>query len=120
MSLTKNNTYVDENKRLIYISDDIDNSSIGQICWSLLYLLQEDEEKEEKEKNYVREPIKIYVNSYGGSVYDMWALIDIMLSSKTPIYTYCTGYAMSAAFKYIFGGTPEICKQKSYFYVSSN
>ena len=115
MALTKDNTYVDENKRLIYISDDIDNSSMGQICWSLLYLLQEDEEKEEKEKNFVREPIKIYVNSYGGSVYDMWALIDIMLSSKTPIYTYCTGYAMSAAFNIFLAGHQRYASKRATF-----
>ena len=34
----------------------------------------------------------------------MWGLIDIMLQSKTPIYTYCTGYAMSAAFKIFLAG----------------
>lgn len=30
----------------------------------------------------------------GGGVYDTWALIDIILNSKTPIYTYCAGYAI--------------------------
>ena len=34
----------------------------------------------------------------------MWTLIDIMLNSKTPIYTYCTGYAMSAGFKIFLAG----------------
>ena len=52
----------------------------------------------------MREPIRIYINSYGGSVYDMWALIDIIENSKTPIYTYCSGYAMSAAFNIFLAG----------------
>ncbi len=104
MGLTKDNIYTNGDKRLFYISDDIDNSSIGQLCWSLIYQLQEDDKKEAKEKDFTREPIKVYINSFGGSVYDMWALIDIMLGSKTPIYTYCTGYAMSAAFKIFLAG----------------
>lgn len=104
MILTKENTYCNGESRLFYLSDDIDNSSIGQLCWSLIFQLQEDDKREEKEKDFKREPIKLYINSYGGNVYDMWALIDIILNSKTPIYTYCTGYAMSAAFKIFLAG----------------
>lgn len=84
-------------KRLFYISNDIDNETIGKIAFNLLFLLQTDDEREAREKDFTREPVRIYVNSFGGSIYDMWALIDIMQNSKTPIHTYCTGYAMSAA-----------------------
>lgn len=58
-------------ERLLYISNDIDNETMGKMCFNLLYLLQEDDNKEEKEKNFERKPVKIYINSYGGSVYDM-------------------------------------------------
>lgn len=34
----------------------------------------------------------------------MWSLIDIILNARTPIYTYCTGYAMSAAFNIFLAG----------------
>ncbi len=89
---------------MFYLSDNIDNVSIGKAVYSLLYLLQEDDKKEATEKNFTREPIKIYINSYGGSVYDMWALIDVLRNSKTPIHTYCTGYAMSAACSIFLAG----------------
>jgi ATP-dependent Clp protease protease subunit len=112
---TKENTYCNGENRLFYLSDDVDNSSIGQLCWSLISQLQEDDNKEEKEKNFTREPIKIYINSYGGSVYDMWALIDIMLNSKTPIHTYCTGYAMSAAFKIFLAGHKRFATKHATF-----
>lgn len=112
---TKENVYCNGENRLFYLSDDVDNSSIGQLCWSLLSKLQEDNNKEEKEKNFTREPIKIYINSYGGSVYDMWALIDIMLNSKTPIHTYCTGYAMSAAFKIFLAGHKRFATKHATF-----
>ena len=43
MALTKDNTYTNGDSRLFYLSDDVDNSSIGQLCWSLIFQLQEDE-----------------------------------------------------------------------------
>ena len=85
------------------------------MIWYLLYQIQEDDEKDEKEKDYNREPIKLYINSYGGSIYDMWGLIDVILNSKTPIYTYCTGYAMSAAFKIFLAGHKRYCYKHSIF-----
>ena len=34
----------------------------------------------------------------------MWLLVDTILCSKTPLHTYCTGYAMSAAFIVFLAG----------------
>ena len=115
MSLTKDNTYINCENRIFYLSDYVDNSSIGQLCCSLIFQLQEDDKKEAKEKDFQREPIKLYINSYGGSVYDMWALIDIIINSKTPIHTYCTGYAMSAAFKIFLAGHKRFCTKHATF-----
>lgn len=100
----KENIMIDTEQRLFYLSDEIDNTSIGTMCFNLLRLLQSDDEQEEKEKNFKRQPIKIYINSYGGTIYDMWSLIDIIINSKTPIYTYCLGYAMSAGFMIFLAG----------------
>ena len=105
MSSTRDNTYTNTDKRTFYLSDYVD----------ILYQIREDDEKDEKEKDYKREPIKLYINSYGGSVYDMWGLIDVILNSKTPIYTYCTGYAMSAAFKIFLAGHKRYCYKHSTF-----
>jgi len=44
---------------------------------------------------YNRKPITIYVNSYGGSVYDGLALIGAMETSTTPIITVANGKVMS-------------------------
>lgn len=104
MTLSKENVLCNTDKRIFYLSDNVDNSSMGDICFNLLYLLQQDDKNEEEQKNFKREPIKIYINSRGGDVYDMWGLIDVILNSKTPIYTYCTGYAMSAGFKVFLAG----------------
>jgi len=103
-SNSREDILLNTDKRLFYISNDIDNETMGKMCFNLLYLLQEDDNKEAREKDFKRKPIKIYINSYGGSVDDMWSLIDIILNAKSPIYTYCTGYAMSAAFQIFLAG----------------
>lgn len=88
----------DKDSRTIYISEEI-NSSLGQVNFELIKWISEDDEKSRTLKNFKREPIKMYIQSHGGTICDMWSLIDIILNSKTPIHTYCTGYASSAAFK---------------------
>lgn len=111
MSSNRDNIDVDIDLRVFFLSDDIDNASIGKMCFQLLCLLKQDDKNEAEKKDFVRKPIHIYVNSGGGEVYDMWALIDIICTSKTPIYTYCTGYAMSAAFKIFLAGHKRFVSQ---------
>ena len=113
--MPKDSTFSNTNKKIFFLGDDIDNDSIGKLTWDLLHQILDDDEKDEKEKDYKRDPIKLYINSYGGSVYDMWCLIDIIQNSKTPIYTYCTGYAMSAAFKIFLAGQKRYCYKHSTF-----
>lgn len=65
---SKDNSYANTDKKTLFLSDDVDNESIGKLTWSILQQIREDDEKDEKEKDYKREPIKLYINSYGGSV----------------------------------------------------
>lgn len=102
---SKDNVLINYDKRLFYLSDDIDKNTIAQINYNFLSILEDDDKQDEETKNYKRKPIHIYINSDGGDVHDMWSLIDIMINSKTPIYTYCTGYAMSAAFNIFLAGS---------------
>ena len=46
----------------------------------------DDDEKEEIYKEWKRTPIRLFINSYGGSVYDGLALIDVIRRSKTPVH----------------------------------
>ena len=100
----KNNVLIDINNRIFYLSDSIEVSTISQLNFQLIKLLTEDDKQEKEKKKYERKPIHLFINSFGGNVYDMWSLIDILLKSKTPIYTYCTGYAMSAGFLIFLAG----------------
>ena len=106
-------TFVNLDSKTIYINGEITTNEISYITFNLLYLIEEDNIQEEITKNYEREPIKIYISSPGGELQSMWGLIDIMLTSKTPIYTYCIGYAHSAAFKIFLAGKKRFAYQHS-------
>lgn len=43
-----------------------------------------------------REPIHLYLNSFGGSLYDCLGIVDLIRNLKTPIHSYCFGKCMSA------------------------
>jgi ATP-dependent Clp protease protease subunit len=115
MLQTQNNCHINTTTRTIFLGDDIDEKSMSYIQFYLLELIHADDEKDSKEKDFKREPIKMYINSHGGSVDNMWRLIDIMLHSKTPIHTYCTGYAYSAGFKIFLAGSKRYCYKHSMF-----
>lgn len=91
-------------KRLFYLYGEINARNCADIAYDISVINYEDDERDDKEKDYKRKPIKIYFNSFGGSVYDMWLLVDTIMGSKTPVHTYCTGYAMSAAFIIFLAG----------------
>lgn len=96
------NVYI--NDRTIYLHGEINSENIGELNVSLLALIGLDDDIEKEKINFEREPINLYINTRGGSVDDMWSLIDIINSSRTPIYTYCVGYAYSAGFMIFISG----------------
>lgn len=110
------NSYIDSDKRIVYLAGDIDEGEeIGQINSTLLSWILDDNQKDKEQKNFKRKPISLYINSYGGEVYGTWSLIDIILSSLTPIYTYCTGYAMSAGFLIFLAGEKRYASKHARF-----
>lgn len=98
MSVSGANVFADPERRTIFFHDSVNPNTMALVCSAMQSFITIDDELEETQKDYERQPIHLYINSPGGSLYDMWALVDIMLMTKTPIFTYCTGYAMSAAF----------------------
>jgi ATP-dependent Clp protease protease subunit len=81
------------NERIININDDVSSFILDDYI-PLIQRINLEDDRNGIEPSQ-RKPIKIYVNSYGGSVYDGWSLISHMISSKTPVWTYCHGYCMS-------------------------
>lgn len=79
-----------ENRRL-FINDVIDSAVIDTIVYHILRYNREDKDIPVES----RKPILLYVNTNGGSVPDGYALIDAVMTSKTPVYTINQGYCYS-------------------------
>lgn len=82
-----------ENRRL-FINDVIDSDVIDTIVYHILRYNREDKDIPVES----RKPILLYVNTNGGSVPDGYALIDAVMTSKTPVYTINQGYCYSMGF----------------------
>lgn len=84
-----------EQYRKILLSDNIKAETVRDIITQVMAINYDDDLKEEDYKNWERKPIKLFINSFGGSVYDGLALVDIIKQSKTPIHTISIGSSMS-------------------------
>lgn len=73
--------------RIIFLSEEIDEHSANLVIAQLLFLESLDNTK----------PIKMYLNSPGGSVTDGLAIYDTMQYIKAPVSTICVGLAASMA-----------------------
>ena len=71
--------------RIIYLPHHVNTDLATLITGQLLVLEQKND----------KEPIHMYINSPGGSVHDGLAIYDVMKLIKSPIYTYCVGFAAS-------------------------
>jgi len=82
-------------ERNLLISDSITESSVGKIIEKIFEINEDDNRKEEIYREWPRDPIYLFVNSHGGSVYNGLALVDVIKQSKTPVYTVSIGACMS-------------------------
>lgn len=89
-------------ERVIHFNQQVEQGSIGNVVRQILEINQADRALEKNAElagfKYVAPPIKLYINSYGGSVYQARGLTDVMNSSVTPIHTIAVGAAMSCGF----------------------
>ena len=78
-------------ERNIYLNEQIDECVIENAVIQILKFNREDKHKPISE----RKPIRIYMNSPGGSVIDGLILVDAIIQSKTPIHGILLGMAYS-------------------------
>ena len=105
--------FPEQKKRELLLSEQISQHSVKTIIESIFEINRDDQEKEKIYKNWERNPIKLFINSYGGSVYDGLALIDVIKRSKTPVYTICIGSCMSMAFWIWLSGCKRLVGERS-------
>lgn len=80
--------------RKLYLTEDIDECVIDNIVRHILQYNADDIGKPVEE----RKPILLYCSSNGGSVDPGFEVVDVILQSKTPVYTINLGYQYSMAF----------------------
>ena len=84
----------DLKQRKINMNCNIDSSTVTDPIRHILQFNKEDEGISPNE----RKPIILYLTTYGGSTDAGFQLVDVILNSKTPVYTVNTGfwYSMGA------------------------
>lgn len=113
-------------KRDLFFNKQVDQNSIGDITQKIIEINQDDEHLKKVYAiyglKYEPEPIKIYIDSYGGYVYQCFGLLSVMERSQTPIHTIVTGCAMSCGFMMLICGHKRFAHKLStplYHQVSS-
>lgn len=100
--------YKDYDKRRIYINYDIDDS-LFEITKQIMEYNRQDKDKPIEEIT----PIIIYIQSYGGDLYQAYTLISTILASRVPVYTINMGVAMSAGFLILLAGNKRYAMKYS-------
>lgn len=90
--------------RLITLSNEIATNNISKVIEDIIYYNEEDKLRVIEDAEYKPEPIQIILNSVGGSVYDGFALVDVIRSSTTPVHITGYGSVMSIALLILVSG----------------
>ena len=100
-------------ERNIFFSGGVDAESMKTISEKIITVNEDDEMMKKVYElynlKYKPKPIKIYIDSPGGFVYNAFGTVSIIEKSKTPVYTICTGRAMSCGFMLLVAGHKRFC-----------
>lgn len=102
--------YLDRKERVIWIDKDIDDDLFNEIRQIIQYNREDERNGIPVEK---RKPIKILLQSYGGTLDSCFALLDVMRISKAKIETYNLNACMSAAALIYINGHKRYAMPKS-------
>jgi ATP-dependent Clp protease, protease subunit len=94
--------------RTLYLAAQVNQKSMNDLTKAIISINEHDRLLEKLYPAYNVEykvaPIEIYIDSYGGSVYQCFGLLGVMNKSITPIHTIATGAAMSCGFMILISG----------------
>lgn len=103
--------------RYVMVSGTVEDNMIIDAIEKITKWNKEDDENEKALINFQREPIEVYINTYGGALHVGLGFSEFLVQSKTPIHTICPAIAMSAGFIMFLGGHKRIAyKQSSIMY----
>ena len=94
--------------RILHLASQVTQESILALTKEIIVIEEDDKYLSGLYKlhglEYSAPEIKIYIDSYGGQVYQCMGLLGVMDKCKTPIHTIVTGCAMSCGFLITLGG----------------
>jgi ATP-dependent Clp protease protease subunit len=96
-------------ERKILLNHDIDNSVIEKIVMQIIAFNEHDNKAEQHVVDYKRPEINLYLNTFGGSVYNAFSVIDAISASKTSVNTIALSQCMSAGFLILVSGHKRYC-----------
>jgi ATP-dependent Clp protease protease subunit len=95
-------------ERTLFLAQQVDQASMNALTKSIIDINQDDKMLKKPyaihDLEYKPKPITIYIDSYGGYVYQCFGLLSVMEKSKVPIHTIVTGCAMSCGFMIAISG----------------
>ena len=94
--------------RVIWIDYDV-GESVLEVSRLIMHFNKIDKDVPVEE----RRPIKLLIYSYGGDGNACFSLLNIIAISKTPVYTYNMGVAMSAGLLILLAGHKRFCLKNS-------
>lgn len=102
---------LDLKQRKLFLKDEINQLNIDDITRHIMQYNADDIGIEPDK----RRPIKLYLTSNGGAIDVGFELIDVILNSKTPVYTINTGYQYSMGFLVGLAGHKRFCTSNAKF-----
>ncbi|NBY39434.1 MAG: hypothetical protein EBQ66_00595 [Flavobacteriia bacterium] len=132
--------FVSEHNNEIYFNGPINSTSMSNLIREILKLetkiikesnklkrkiseiLKDDSDFEEMETKHNNvsinyKPIKLYISSHGGSVYQVFGAYDSIKNSKVPIHTICKGFVASAGTILSLAGAKKFITKNSYMLI---
>jgi len=94
--------------RNLYLPEQVNQESMNKLTKAIIEINENDVYLKKlygiHDIKYEPPPIKMYIDSYGGAIYQCFGLLGVMDKSETPIHTIVTGAAMSCGFMILISG----------------
>lgn len=133
---TEDHISVNESTNEIHFNASINSKSISTLISKLLHMeekilkktklikrkLSDMEDEKEDFSNMVSisvnpQPIKLFITSHGGLVYQVFSAIDTIQGLKVPVHTYCQGLVASAGTLLSLAGKRRFITENSYMLI---
>jgi len=101
----------DIENRNLFINAQIDEHFISTVVYHIMRYNRLDKDIPIEE----RQPIKVFINSPGGTIVDGYGIIDAILTSQTPVYTINLAQCASMAFDIFLSGDKRFAMPHSEF-----